>query len=94
MSFDGAEVSELMGLFILNKINKIVHADSQSHYRDDGLHDNQRANGKIRKMFFKFFQDLDFDITVDMNRKMIQYLDMEFTLSASTVSHIQNQTWC
>lgn len=59
--------------------------------RDDGLHDNQRANDNIRKMLFKLFQDLDFDITVDMNRKIMQYVDVEFKISAGTVSHIRNQ---
>lgn len=36
-TFDGAEVSQLMGLFIMNKINKIVHTDNHGLYRNDGL---------------------------------------------------------
>lgn len=62
-----------MGLFILNKINNIVHAESHSLYRIDEfiiVHGNWTTNGKIRKMFFKYIHDLDFDITVDMNKKL------------------------
>lgn len=49
-SFDVTEVSELMGLFILNKINQIVHADSHGIYRDGGLiiaPGNRKANERI-----------------------------------------------
>lgn len=47
----GPEFSELMGIFILSQINKTVHIDSHSIYRDDGLivvPDNKRANDAIR----------------------------------------------
>lgn len=73
-SFDGAEVSELMGLFILNKIIKIVHIDNHDLYRADGLiivPDNRKANDKIRKMLFKLFHDLKFKVTVTMNKKIV-----------------------
>lgn len=36
-SFDGAEVSEMKGLLIFNKINKIVHVHSHGLFRDDEL---------------------------------------------------------
>lgn len=36
-SFDRTEVAELIGIFILNKINKIVHIDDHGLYRDNGL---------------------------------------------------------
>lgn len=38
-------------------------------------------------MLSKFFQDLDFDITVDIDKKkVVIYLNVEFKLSAGTVS--------
>lgn len=61
-----------MGLFILNKVNKIVHVENHGFYRDDGLiivHGNRKANDNIRKMHFKLFQNLYFPIMVDMNKK-------------------------
>lgn len=57
-TYDGAEVSELMRPFTLNKINKIFHIDN---YRDNGLMvvpDNKNANDKIRKILLKLFHDL------------------------------------
>lgn len=59
------EVSEPMGLFILNKVNRIVHVECHGLYRDDGLiivYGNQRENDNIRKILFKPFQGLDFEI--------------------------------
>lgn len=61
-SFYGAEFSELMGVYILYKINEILHIDNRGLCRDDGLMvvpDNRRVNDKIRKMFFKIFNSLD-----------------------------------
>lgn len=80
-SYDGSEVSELMRLFTLNKI---FHIDN---YRDNGLMvvpDNKNANDKIRKILLKF-HDLKFSIAAEMNKKIIQYFDVEFDLAVSTV---------
>lgn len=54
--YDGAEVSELMGLFVLSKIKKSVHTDNHGLYRDDGLivPGNRKANDNISKLLFKF----------------------------------------
>lgn len=48
-SFDGTELSEPMSIFILSKINKIVHIDNHSLYRDDGLRDV--SDKKLEKSF-------------------------------------------
>lgn len=58
-SFDSAEVLELMGLYILNKINEIVHIDSHGLYRDNRLMivtGNRRVNNRFRKQLFKLFK--------------------------------------
>lgn len=50
-TFDGAEISELMDIFILSEINKIVRIDIQ-----DGLMvvpDNKRANDFHQERSFK-----------------------------------------
>ena len=36
-SYDGAEVCELVGLYLLSKISPIMSRDSVGLYRDDGL---------------------------------------------------------
>lgn len=59
-TFDRAEISELMDIFILSEIIKIVHIDIQ-----DGLivaPDNKRANDSIMKnKLFKLFYHLNFE---------------------------------
>lgn len=35
--FNGAEISEIMGMNILNKFNEIVHIENNGMYSDDGL---------------------------------------------------------
>lgn len=62
--FDGAEVSELVGVFILRKINRIVHTGNHDLYRDDGLIavPDKRGNDVIRKRHFKLFEDLNFEM--------------------------------
>ncbi len=36
-SFDGAELCELVGLFLLNELSQIFDKDHVGLYRDDGL---------------------------------------------------------
>ena len=36
-SYDGAEVCELVGLFILSELTKLIDKNSIGLYRDDGL---------------------------------------------------------
>ena len=44
-SFDGAEVCELAGLYLLNKIKPLLGSSNVSLYRDDGLAIVHKANG-------------------------------------------------
>lgn len=70
-TFDGTEVSELIGLYILYKINETLGIDNHCLCKDNGLMlvpDNRNVNDKIRKMFFKIFKSLDYEIVFDMNK--------------------------
>lgn len=66
--FDRTEVAELIGIFILNKIYKIVHIDDHGLYRDNGLIvelENKRSSDSTRKKkLHRIFKDLKFNITV------------------------------
>ena len=52
-SYDGAEVCELAGLFMLIELSKIFDEDNIGLYRDDGLsvfkNYNGHQNDKVRK---------------------------------------------
>ena len=58
-SYDGAETCELVELYLLNKLTKIIPANQLGLYRDDGLSIIPRANGpkmdKLRKDITKIF---------------------------------------
>lgn len=44
-------------------------------------------------MLFKVFHNLKFSLTVEMKKKIVQYLDVEFNLDAGSVSpHLKPNT--
>ncbi len=84
-SFDGAEVYELVGLFILHYLRTKFKNKNNGFYRDDGLAAFQymgpRTAEKIKKQFLDCLQDLDLKITCEANLKIVNYLDVTFNLS-------------
>ena len=67
-SFDGAEVGELVSIYIL--INK----NDCGLYRDDGLLILRNVNGqqidRMRKNIIKIFKDIGFAIDAETNHKL------------------------
>ena len=75
-SYDGAEVCELVGLYILNKLcKKYSRKASIGLYRDDGLaalkRIGPRSADKIRKEFSAIFEDFGLRITAQANLKLL-----------------------
>jgi hypothetical protein len=62
-SFDGAEICELVGLFILNHLGERFGKENIGLYRDDGLaiikSKSARLLNKTRKEFGKIFERLE-----------------------------------
>ena len=62
-SFDGAEICELVGLFILNHLGKRFGKENIGLYRDDGLaiikSKSARLLDKTRKELHKIFEQFD-----------------------------------
>ena len=60
-SFDFAEVCELVGLYLLNKIKALLGSNNVGLYRDDGLVIVHIANGpkvdRLRKSIISLFKD-------------------------------------
>ena len=78
-SYDGAEVCELVGLFLLSKLAKRFPSKSIGLYRDDGL-SAQKLSGpeadRARKDLHKIFGDHGLKITVEMNLEQTDFLDV------------------
>ena len=86
--FDGAEVCELVGLYILNLLGSKFGKDNIGLYRDDGLACFHGINGstsdKIRKEIVKIFKELGLKITIQTNLKIVNFLDVTFNLVTGT----------
>ena len=83
-SHDGAEICELVGLFILDTLSKKLNKNDIGLYRDDGLIVLKDKNGheldKIRKQIIQDFKAIGFQIDININLKIIDFLDVTFNL--------------
>ena len=88
-AYDGAEMCELIGIFLLRELN--IHIDQSYHgiYRDDGLivleNSTPRQGDIMRKKITKLFKDFGFEITITSNMKIVDFLDVTLNLSDGTV---------
>jgi len=85
-SYDGAECCTLVGIFLLYKINQ-KFGNTFSLYRDDGLgvtNDTAKNIDKIKKSICKIFQQHNLKFTIEANKKVVNYLDINFDISKRT----------
>ena len=72
-AYDGAEVCELIGIFMLSLLSKHINKNHIGLYRDDGLsilkNTSSPAAEKLKKKF-QIFKDKDLDIIVQCNLKI------------------------
>ena len=82
--YDGAEISELVGSFILNKLRSIINKSNVGLYHDDGLGILQNiSKPKIerkKKSIVKVFKGCDLTITIQCYLKRGDFLDVTFDL--------------
>ena len=84
-SFDGAEICELIGLFILSLLSHI--RGSAGLYRDDGLMALRGSPRQIelkKKEICKILKETGIDITIEANRKIVNMLDLTLDLNTGT----------
>ena len=82
-SLDGAETCELVGLFLLSKLQNL--GLNLGLYRDDGLGVctmTPRQVDKIKKEMCKIFGNYGLKITIDVNHKIVNFLDVTFNLES------------
>ena len=87
-SNDGADTCELVGLFLLYSIEKMLNKDNVGLYRSDGQacfkSNNGHQNDKIRKELIKIFQTHGLKLEVECNLKSVDYLDIRFDLNTGS----------
>lgn len=85
-SYDGAESCELVGLYMLNIIKKHL-GDNFGLYRDDGLgvlDKTPRQAEIVKKKLCAIFREQKLQITVEANKKIINYLDVTLDMANNT----------
>jgi hypothetical protein len=87
-SYDGAEACELVGLYILPTLQDILPDSSVGLYRDDGLgalHNlSAQALDRKRKDVIEHFRKIGLKITIEVNLKTVNFLDITLDLTNET----------
>ena len=84
-SYDGAEICELVGIFVLSQLPEGYDRNNIGLYRDDGLAVFKGIPGNIaermKKDITKSFNQLGLRITIQTNLRIVNFLDVTFNLS-------------
>ena len=87
-SFDGAEVCELIGLFLLNNLSEKYGKNNVGLYRDNGLVLLRNASGpqseRTRKDITREFKKQGLNISISTNQKICNFLDVTLNLTDGT----------
>ena len=83
-SFDGAEICELVGAYVLATLPKTLQKEDVGLYRDNGLMVHTEVTGgdaeRIKKQLTKHFESLGLRITIQTNLKIANFLDLTLDL--------------
>ena len=86
--YDGAEVCELVGTFLLYKLSLKYNKNDIDLSRDDGLaifkNISDPKSEKLKKNIQKIFKENQLDIVIQCNMKTVHYLDATLNLENST----------
>ena len=84
-SYDGAEICELVGLFILDSLARRFGKENVGLYRDDGLALLKNTTGRLadrsRNDLIKLFEEFGLKITTQTNQKTTNFLDITLNLN-------------
>ena len=84
-SYDGAEVCELIDIFMLSLIGNIYNRNNIGLYRDEGFavfkNTSSLQSEKIKKSFQKMFKNKGLDIITNCNMKIVNYLYVTLNLN-------------
>ena len=95
-SFDGVQVCELVGIYILCFLAKLINKNDRGLYRDDGLLKLRNVNGqqidRMRKNIIKVFKDVGFAINVETNLKIVNFQTARSTYKIAHRNPTKSQT--
>ena len=83
-AFDSAQVSDLVGIYILHFLSRSFQMRNIGLYRDDGLMVVEKSNGPLvsrwQKRLYNAFKLLGLKIEITANVKEVNYLDLTLNL--------------
>ena len=84
-SFDRAEICELVGLYFIDKLLRLIGRKNIGLYRDDGFGAINNSSGpvlvKMRKNVIALFKNEDLSITMETNLFETDFIDVTFNLA-------------
>ena len=87
-SYAGAEIWELVGIYLLFLLANIIDKNNSGLYRDDGLillrNVNRQNMDRIRKIIIKILKEVGFKIEIKTNLKIVDFLDATFNKTNGT----------
>ena len=84
-SNDGAEIAELVGLFLLDGLKRYIKKDALGLYRDDLIAVVDISGPQVerlRKNLFNFFGQFNLKVTIEANIKRTDFLDISMDLES------------
>ena len=89
--YDSSQIADLVGLYILDILTRIISPQQVGIYRDDGLLYIPNSNGplssSIQKRIIRAFKFLGFKIEISSNIKIANFLDVTLDLSNNSYKH-------
>ena len=87
-SYDGAEICKLVRIYIQNKLCKLMNKKDFGLWKDDGQGILRNTSGpeadQKRKNIIKIFKECGLSITCEINKKIVDFLDVRFNLNDQT----------
>ena len=85
---NGAEICELVRLYIQSKLKETLPKSNFGQYRNDELALLRNLNGKetdkVRKNIIRVFKDIGFSLEIGTNLKEVDFLDVSINLRNGT----------
>ena len=81
-NYNGAELWEFIGMYLLSQLCTIISQNVCELYRDDGLmiqkYINDQEIEQLCQKIMKIFQEIGFKIDIETNLKIVNFVDMTF----------------
>ena len=82
-AYDGAELCDIVGLFLLSELQNLKLNATIGGYKDDNLavsRASPRQTEMMKKKICEVFRRHGLEITIEANKQVVQFLDVEFDL--------------